>query len=57
LDDKKLKDGEVYAYGILPAMGGESSVDNIFCKDIYEHFILTSAAHKEMDELPRIIKE
>jgi len=57
LDEKKLKDGQIYAYGILPAIGGESSVDNIYCKDIYEHFILTGATHKEIDELPQPINE
>ena len=57
LDEKILKEGQIYAYGILPAMGGESSIANIYCKDIYEHFILTSAAHKEIDELPRISQD
>lgn len=57
LDDKNLKEGQVYVYGILPAMGGANSVDNIYCKDIYEHFILIGAVHKEIDELPRTIND
>lgn len=51
LDDKSLKEGQVYVYGILPATGGETSIDNIYCKDIYEHFILVGATHKEIDEV------
>jgi len=51
LDDKNLKEDQIYAYRILPVNGGENSVTNIFCKDIYEHFILASAAHKEIDKL------
>ncbi len=57
LDDKSLKEDQIYAYGVLPVNGGEISVANIYCKNIYEQFILTSSTHKEIDELPKIINE
>jgi hypothetical protein len=57
LDDKSLKEGQVYAYRILPIKGGEIALSNISCKDIYEHFIATAKIHKELDGLPASINE
>jgi len=57
LDDKNLKESQVYAYRILPISGGKNALSNIYCTDIYEHFILTGKIHKEIDESPEPINE
>lgn len=51
--NKQLKDGQVYAYTILPILGGSCVLENIYCVDIYEHFASSAATHREIDELPK----
>jgi hypothetical protein len=55
--NKRLKEGQVYAYNILPILGGSHKLENMCCVDIYEHFASTAATHKEIDELPKKYKE
>jgi hypothetical protein len=50
-DGKYLKEGQVYAFLKLPAMGGQKSLENIHCKDLYEHFDLTGEVHRQLDDL------
>jgi hypothetical protein len=51
--NKQLKEGEVYAYNILPVLGGSHALKNICCVDIYEYFASAAATHKGIDELPK----
>ena len=51
--NKHLKDGQIYAYTILPILGGSYTLKNICCVDIYEHFASTSAIHKDIYELSK----
>jgi len=51
--NKKLKEGEVYAYNILPILGGSYILENICIVEIYAHFASTAQIHKDIDELAK----
>jgi hypothetical protein len=45
-------DGEVYSYYLMPQMGGEYSLENIRCLDLYQHFELTGIISEQTKDLP-----
>lgn len=49
---KTLKDNEVYSYKILPAIGGEYSVDNIEPTDMSVHFAFSGQICEQIKDLP-----
>jgi len=49
---KTLKENEVYSFKVLPALGGEYSVDNLEITDISVHFSTTGQIHEQIKDLP-----
>jgi hypothetical protein len=49
---KTLKDNEVYSFKILPALGGDYSVDNLEPTEISVHFAMTGQIHEQIKDLP-----
>ncbi len=47
-----LTNGKIYSYTLLPLVGGEYNVGNVFVLDILEHFQLTGDLHYKMKDLP-----
>jgi len=49
---KTLKEDEVYSFKILPALGGDYSVDNLEPANISVHFAMTGQIHEQIKDLP-----
>ena len=47
-----LNSNQVFSYKILPILGGEYSIENIFALDVYEHFSFTRDIHFQIKDLP-----
>jgi hypothetical protein len=47
-----LKENEVYSYKVMPALGGDYSIDNFEKTDISVHFSMTGQICRQIKDLP-----